>query len=333
MVPRRAKIPVLRAGIRSAWDADGKDMRQRVILDVDTGVDDALAIMLAVRSPELEVLGITTVNGNVSVARCTANTLLVLEVLDAPNIPVVSGAAAPLVREAFSAAEVHGWDGLGNVTARYPTTRQATQGAVEFLFEMVRRFPGELTLVASGPLTNVATAIRKDREAMQDLHGITVMGGAIRVPGNVGPTTEFNFAVDPEAAAIVLEAGLSIRLVPLDVTEQVVLSREAVEKVRGSGKVQAFIHDLTATTMAFHLKHEGIDGMFLHDPLAVGVVVDPSLVRTQPMAVAVERRGELTSGMTVADLRRRSRATQTASVCSEVEAARFLHMFIQRVLH
>jgi purine nucleosidase len=309
-------------------------MRRRVILDVDTGVDDALAIMLAVRSPELEVLGITTVSGNVPVARCTANTLLTLEVLDIPNVPVVSGAAAPLAREAFTAAEVHGSDGLGNVTARYPTPlRQATQGAVGFLLEMIRRFPGELTLVATGPLTNVAMAIQQDREAMRGVHGITVMGGAIRVPGNVGPTTEFNFAVDPEAAAIVLGAGLPIRLVPLDVTEQVVLSREAVEEGRGIGKLQAFIRDMTAATMAFHREHEGFDGMFLHDPLAVGVVADPSLVRAQPMAVAVERRGELTSGMAVADLRRRSRATPTASVCVEVEAARFLHNFTQRVLH
>lgn len=309
-------------------------MRRRVILDVDTGVDDALAIMLAVRSPELEVLGITTVSGNVPVAQCTANTLLTLEALEAPNVPVVSGAAVPLAKEAFSAAEVHGTDGLGNVTARYPTPlRRATPGAVEFLLEMIRRFPEELTLVATGPLTNVAIAIQRDREAMRGVHGITVMGGAIRVPGNVGPTTEFNFAVDPEAAATVLGAGLPIRLVPLDVTERVVLSRAAVESAKGIGKLQAFIRDMTAATMAFHREHEGFDGMFLHDPLAVGVVADPSLVRAQSMAVAVERRGELTSGMAVADLRRRSRATPTASVCVEVEAARFLHTFTQRVLH
>jgi purine nucleosidase len=309
-------------------------MRRQVILDVDTGVDDALAIMLAVRSPELEVLGITTVSGNVPVAQCTANTLLTLEVLEAPNVPVVSGAAAPLAGRAFTAAEVHGTDGLGNVTAGYPAPLpRVTQGAAEFLLEMIRRFPGELTLVATGPLTNVAVAIQQDREAMRAVHGVTVMGGAIRVPGNVGPTTEFNFAVDPEAAAIVLGAGLPIRLVPLDVTEQVILSREAVENAKGNGKLQAFIRDMTAATMAFHREHEGFDGMFLHDPLAVGVVADPSLVRAQPMAVAVERRGELTSGMAVADLRRRSRATPTASVCVEVEAARFLHYFTQRVLH
>ncbi len=308
-------------------------MRRAVILDVDTGVDDALAIMLALRSAELDVLGITTVSGNVPVGRATANTLLVLDVLGAPDIPVVAGAGAPLAGGGFTAAEVHGGDGLGGVTASYPaSTRRAGEGATEFLLEMIRRFPGAVTLVAMGPLTNVAVAIRKDRETMQALHGITVMGGAIRVPGNVGPTTEFNFAVDPEAAAIVLSSGLRLRLVPLDVTEQVILTREAAERAKGRGRLPAFIREMTAGAMDFHAAHEGFDGMFLHDPLAVGTVADPSLVRTEPLAVAVERRGELTAGMAVADLRRRSRADPTAMVCMEVDAARFLHVFSDRLL-
>ena len=168
---------------------------------------------------------------------------------------------------------------------------------------------------------------------MRQLQGITIMGGAIRVPGNVGPTTEFNFAVDPEAAAVVFEAGLPITLVPLDVTEQVILTRKATETAPGAGTLQKFIREITGATMVFHREHEGVDGMFLHDPLAVGTVVDPSLVQTQPMAVAVERRGELTAGMAVVDLRRGGRPTPTAAVCVEVEAARFLRMFAERVLH
>jgi inosine-uridine nucleoside N-ribohydrolase len=320
-------------GIRIIGRGERGMTRRRVLLDVDTGVDDALALMLAVRSPELEVVGITTVSGNAPVARCTANTLLVLEILGAPAVPVVAGASGPLAREPFTAAEVHGADGLGGMTCRYPApAHQATQGAAEFLLEMIRRLPGELTLIATGPLTNIATAIQRDEETMRRLQGVTVMGGAIRVPGNVGPTTEFNFAADPEAAAIVLGAGLPLRLVPLDVTEQVVLPREAVEEVGTAGELQAFIREMTATTMAFHRNHEGLDGMFLHDPLAVGIVVDPSLVRGQAMAVAIERRGDLTAGMAVADLRRRSRAVPTATVCLRVEAARFLHLFRQRVL-
>lgn len=300
---------------------------------MDTGVDDALALMLAIRSPELEVLGITTVSGNVPVARSTANTLLVLEMLGASAIPVVAGAAAPLAREAFTAVEVHGSDGLGDVARKYPApSRRAGQGAAEFLLETIRRFPGELTLIATGPLTNIATAIQREGDTLRRLRGVTVMGGAIRVPGNVGPMTEFNFAVDPEAAAIVLGAGLLLTLVPLDVTEQVILSPQDVAAAGDGGPLQGFIREMTAATMAFHREHEGVDGMFLHDPLAVGVVVDPSLVRGQGMAVAIERRGELTAGTAVADLRRRSRAAPTAMVCVEVEAARFLHLFTQRVL-
>lgn len=305
--------------------------RRRVLLDVDTGVDDALAITLAVRSPELEVVGITTVSGNVPVARCTANTLLVLEMLGAPALPVVSGASTPLARPRLTATEVHGADGLGNVTRAYPSpSRRAAEGAAEFLLEAIRRFPEDLTLIATGPLTNVATAIQRDPATMRRLRGLTVMGGAVRVPGNVGPVTEFNFAVDPEAAAIVLGAGLGLTLVPLDVTEQVILRREALDG--DGGALRTFLREMTATTMAFHWKHEGFDGMFLHDPLAVGSVVDPSLVRGQPMHLAIEQRGGMTTGMTVADLRRRSQAAPNASVCTQVDADRFLALFCQRVL-
>jgi purine nucleosidase len=307
--------------------------RRRVILDVDTGVDDALAIMLALRSPELEVLGITTVSGNVPVPRCTANTLLVLDVLGAPAIPVVAGAAAPLTRPPFTAAEVHGADGLGDVTGKYPASRRpAGERAAEFLLDMIRRHAGELTLIATGPLTNLAAAIHRDAKAMLRLRGLTIMGGTIRTPGNVGPKTEFNFAVDPEAAAAVLGAGLSPNVVPLDVTEQVVLTREAVNANEGAGKLQAFIREMTAITMDFHREHEGFDGMFLHDPLAVASVLDPSLVRGQLAVVHVGPRGELTAGMATSDLRRRYRDAATAVVHQEVDVARFLHMFHHRLL-
>ena len=305
--------------------------RRRVLLDVDTGVDDALALMLAIRSPELEVLGITTVSGNVPVARSTANTLLVLEVLDAAAIPVVGGAPAPLARAPITATQVHGPDGLGNVSAAYPVpNRCAGEGAAEFLLETIRRFPGELTLIATGPLTNVATAIQRDGPTMRRLRGLTVMGGAVRVPGNLGPVTEFNFGMDPEAAAIIFGSGLNPTLVPLDVTEQVVLSRKTVDET--AGDLRDFIRGMTAMAMDFHREHEGFDGMFLHDPLAVGIVLDPSLASGQELHLAVERQGELTAGMAVTDLRRRSRACPTATVCVEVAAARFLELVRRRVL-
>ena len=304
-----------------------------VVLDVDTGVDDALAILLALRSPEFAVQGICTVSGNVPLLQTTANTCRVLDVAGAPAIPVVAGAAAPLVRAGLTAGEVHGGDGLGGMADRLPASDRAVRrDAPGFLLDMIRRFPDELTLIATGPLTNVAKAIQRDVETMRRLRALTVMGGAIRVPGNVGPVSEFNFAVDPEAAAIVLDAGLPVTLVPLDVTERVTLTRQAVDAAALEGAVAAFVRRITAATMTFHLQRYGEEGIFLHDPLAVGVTLDPSLVRQEPMAVAVETRGALTAGMTVADLRRGSLTAPTAQVCLEVNADRFLGVFTQRVL-
>jgi len=304
-----------------------------VILDVDTGVDDALAIILALRSPELDLQGILTVSGNVHVSQTTANTLTVLDFLEAPPIPVAAGAAAPLARPGITAGDVHGGDGLGGVAGRFPSSRRAvTEDAVGFLLEAISRQPEQLTLIATAPLTNIALAIEKDVQTMRKLRALFVMGGAVRVPGNVGPVSEFNFAVDPEAAAIVLESGLPLTLVPLDVTERVVLTRQLLDGVSPAGKLHAFVAEIVAATMAFHRMHGEGEGIVLHDPLAVGVALDSSLVRREPMALAVETRGALTAGMAVADLRRRCRAAPTADVCVEVETERFLHLFAERVL-
>jgi len=304
-----------------------------LILDVDTGVDDALAILLAFRSPECHLHGILTVSGNVPLARTTANTLTILDVLGAPPIPVVSGADAPLARPAITAGEVHGGDGLGGVSGCVAASRRPVmRDAATFLLNAIGRRPGELTLVATGPLTNVALAVKKDIRSMRQLGRLVVMGGAVRVPGNVGPVSEFNFAADPEAAAIVLDAGLPLTLVPLDVTERVALTRQRLDAAHPAGTLHAFVQQITAATMAFHRARGDDEGIFLHDPLAVGVALDPSLVRQEGMALAVETRGALTSGMVVADLRRGSRAKPTGDVCVEVEAERFLRLFAERVL-
>lgn len=306
---------------------------QPVILDVDTGVDDALAIMLALRSPELVVKGILTVSGNVHVSQTTANTLTVLDFLEAPPIPVAAGAAAPLARPGITAGDVHGGDGLGGVAGRFPLSRRTvTEDAVGFLLAAISRQPGELTLIATAPLTNIALAIEKDAQTVRKLRALFVMGGAVRVAGNVGPVSEFNFAVDPEAAAIVLKAGLPVTLVPLDVTERVVLTRKLLDSVKPAGKLHAFVAEIVAGTMAFHRMNGEREGIVLHDPLAVGAALDSSLVRREPMALAVETRGALTAGMAVADLRPRRRVAPTADVCVEVEADRFLRLFTERVL-
>ena len=304
-----------------------------VILDVDTGVDDALAIMLALRSPELQVAGILTVSGNVHISRSTANTLTVLDILDAPPIPVAAGAAAPLARPGIAADDVHGRDGLGGVAGRFPASRHtATSDAAAFLLDAIGRQPEQLTLIATAPLTNIALAIEKNVRTMRKLRALIVMGGAVRVPGNVGPVSEFNFAVDPEAAAIVLQAGLPLTLVPLDVTERVVLTRDFLNGVSPAGTLRAAVEAMVAGAMTFHRARGDREGIVLHDPLAVGVALDASLVQREAMALAVETRGALTAGMAVADLRRWRRAAPTADVCVDVEADRFLHLFTERVL-
>jgi inosine-uridine nucleoside N-ribohydrolase len=309
-------------------------MRRRpLILDVDTGVDDALAIILALRSPEYELQAVLTVSGNAPLSHTTANTLTVLDILDAPPIPVVAGADAPLARPGMTAGEVHGGDGLGGVAATFPVSRRhVAADAAGFLLTAIRRVPGELTLIATGPLTNIALAIEKDIHTMRQVRALIVMGGAVRVPGNAGPVSEFNFAVDPEAAAIVMRAGLPLTLVPLDVTERVTFTRRHLDGMLAPGRVHAFVKQITASTMGFHRTHGEDEGIFLHDPLAVGVALDPSIVRQEPMAVAVETRGALTTGMAVADLRRGQRGAPTANVCVSVEAERFLRLFIERVL-
>ncbi|MEI8189952.1 MAG: nucleoside hydrolase [candidate division NC10 bacterium] len=240
--------------------------KQPIFLDVDTGVDDALAIILALRSPEFSLQGISTVSGNVSLAQATANTLTVLDILDAPPIPVAAGAAAPLFGPVITAGEVHGDDGLGDVTRAFPPTRRrAAEDAAGLLLEAIRRFPEELTLIATAPLTNLALAIRRDPETMRRLRKLIVMGGAIRVPGNVGPVSEFNFAADPEAAAIVLGAGLSLTLVPLDVTERVTLTRRLVEESSRGGALQTFIRQRTVATVAFHREALAVAEKQLYD--------------------------------------------------------------------
>ncbi len=306
---------------------------RRMVLDVDTGVDDALAIALALRSPECQLHAILTVSGNVPLSRTTANTLIVLDALGAPPIPVVAGAEAPLAGPGITADEVHGGDGLGGVAGCFATSgRPVLNDASNFLLDAIRRHPTEFTLVATGPLTNVALAVKKDIRAMRQVQQLIVMGGAVRAPGNVGPVSEFNFAADPEAAAVVLDGGLPLTLVPLDVTQRVMLTRQRLTATQPAGRFHAFVERITAATMDFHRARGDEEGIFLHDPLAVGVMLDPSLVRRESMALSVETRGELTTGMVVADLRRGSPAQSTADVCVDVDAERFLRLFAERVL-
>ena len=314
-----------------------------VVIDTDPGIDDALALMLALRSPELQVELITTVAGNVPVQVATANARRILAVLAPPAWPVVAqGAAHPLRRPLHNATTFHGDDGLGGMTARrhadgspyYPVPARpaARRQAVQRLLQLVQRYGRDLTVIALGPLTNIARAIQLAAATMQRLGCLVIMGGAISVPGNVSAVAEFNIFVDPHAADVVFRAGLSTTLVPLDVTQQVRLTRAFLQhasKRSGASLVQATRH-LTQQPLSSQAQ-----GMAMHDPLAVAATIDPSLVTLTSLPVCVETRGLRTLGMTVADRRLpvyRSSDMPRLEVALEVKASRMLELFAARVL-
>jgi inosine-uridine nucleoside N-ribohydrolase len=322
-------------------------MPRHVIIDTDPGVDDALALILALQSPELCVDAITTVSGNVDVELATQNTLTVLGLFPPERRPPVArGADRPLVRSLDTAAPVHGDDGLGGVSRLrtaagqpcYPVASAAhtLADAVGCLLDLIRRSPGELTLVALGPLTNLALAWRRDAHTFRQLAEIVIMGGAVTVPGNVTPVAEFNIYVDPEAAQVVFASGLPITLIGLDVTERVRLTGEMLDQyVRpASSSLSQFVMDCTAHTIEFSARVKRPPGMAMHDPLAVGALIDPTIVHTAPLSVQVEAKGELTTGMLVADrrpLHSDLKAPANVHVALEVDAARFLEMFVHRL--
>jgi purine nucleosidase len=308
-----------------------------IIIDTDTGVDDALAIILALRSPELRVEAITTVAGNVEVEKCTRNCLLLLDLLQPKRFPVVAqGATKPLVRRLVTAPEVHGDDGIGDIAWRYPTPEQPTtnKNATEVILALLQKYPHQIAIVAIGPLTNIAHALKRDFKTMKKAREIIIMGGAFAVPGNTGPVAEFNMYVDPEAAERVFHSGIPITLIPLDVTEQVVLQRPDVLRLahKGSNRIGLFIDRMTKTYMKYHKTTEGFSGGYLHDPLAVGVAADRRFVRSRDVHVEVETHGEITRGMTVAELRPRNNQRQpNARMAFEVKHNEFVRFFKSRV--
>jgi inosine-uridine nucleoside N-ribohydrolase len=290
-------------------------MPRPVLIDTDPGIDDALALFVAWGTPGFRVEAVTTVAGNVSVDLATANVGRLLAAARPPHRPrVARGAAAPLRQPLTTAAYVHGEDGLGNLDRftgpdggpRYPPSRLdlEMQDGADLILEMADRFGGELVVVALGPLTNVALALRRGEARLRQVGRLVVMGGAVTVPGNVTPAAEFNFYVDPDAAAAVLRAGLPVDLVPLDVTRKVVLAPAALEAALGAprGGGEQLLRDVTAHGLEFGAAR-GDGGIALHDPLAVAAAADPTLVGWEPLHVEVETESPLMRGRSLGDRR------------------------------
>ncbi len=296
---------------------------RHALIDTDPGIDDMLALLLAWGSPEWTVDVVTTVAGNVPLEAATLNLFRLLEVRRPSPAPrVAAGAARPLAR-ALRIAKYHGDDGLGDVPD-WPslTPRPASTDAPGVIAETARRLGPDLTLVALGPLTNVALAIERDAAAIRGAGRVVVMGGAVDVPGNVTPDAEFNAHVDPEAVARVLEAGVRVDLVPLDATHQVLLPRARLERALAlrPGRLADRVRRVTDHALAVDETH-GRPGMALHDPLAVGLAVDPTLAEWEPVRLAIGPDGQT----------RRAAGPPNARFARVVDAPRFLGLFLARL--
>ncbi len=308
-------------------------MKRTILLDVDTGVDDSIAILFALRLPQLEVKAITTVSGNVHVDEVTENTKVVLGLIEHKGIRLGKGASASLRRTRFHAPEVHGDEGLGNVRGKYIRyrTRIQTERAVPLLIDIIKKSKTPVSIVATGPLTNIARAIKKDNRTMQRVKEIISMGGSFGHRGNTGPLAEFNYYVDPDAVNVVAQAGIPLTIVPLNVTETVPLSRKDViawSRKANSG-VSRFIADVTEFYMDFHSRVEGFRGGFMHDPLTIAIAAVPSIVKKRyKKPILIETQGLYTSGTTLTrDAIGNEKNAPVVSVIAEIDHRRFWNLF------
>ncbi|MCM3077675.1 MULTISPECIES: nucleoside hydrolase [Brevibacillus] len=304
---------------------------KKIVLDVDTGVDDALGIMLAVKSGRFNLLGITTVNGNVSLSKATENTCKILDFLQVEQeIPVVRGASRPLLRHVYFEHRIHGEDGLGGALRDVQVRTEVKEGfGPDFMIEQVKKHPGEVTLIMTGPLTNLALAVSQYPELVDQVKEVIFMGGVVKEHGNVTPTAEYNMYVDPEAAKIVFHAGFpSLTLVGLDVTRKVLLNEAHIQEL-GDTPMAEYVKQSTSEYTQRYFQRNGVRACALHDPLAVAVAMSPELVTTRKLYVDIETRSELCDGQTVCDFQNRLMKEPNMQVCLDVDAPAFFEQFIR----
>lgn len=314
------------------------DAETTVIIDTDPGLDDALALILALRCRKLDIRAVTVVAGNVPLQACTANALRIIEAAGADPAPAVfPGCATPLSDPAARAEHVHGGDGLGGAAGKFPVRRLRAEAthAADRMVSLARELGPQLTLISLGPLTNVATALRKDAAAMSRVRRLVVMGGSADGRGNATPVAEFNFFSDPAAARAVVRSSLPVVLVGLNVTEQAILPRRRFRRRLGGmadGKLRRFLAACSEPYFDFCRKQEGNDGgCALHDPLAVAAAIQPDLLRTEPLACDVVDSPGLTRGMLLTGGRVQERPAQPIRVATAVDAARFVDLFLDIV--
>ncbi len=301
-----------------------------IILDCDPGHDDAIALLLALASPELRLLAVTTVAGNQTLERTTANAIRVLDHIGRADVPVAAGAPRPLVRERQVAAEVHGETGLDGPELPGPSRPPAPQHAVDFIAALLTEAAEPVTLVPTGPLTNIALFLARYPELMGRIERVVLMGGSVG-EGNVTPAAEFNIWADPEAAQRVFASGLDVTMVGLDVTHKALMTPAHVARMAGAGRAGRLVADLYGFYSQFHRRQYGWDASPVHDAVAVAHVIDPTLLSLTDCGVVVDTGGELSRGRTNADRWRRMGWPPTCHVAVDVDVQRFFELLIGRI--
>jgi inosine-uridine nucleoside N-ribohydrolase len=291
-----------------------------------------MAILLAFNSPEVEIVGLSTVFGNVGVAATTENALRLVELAGRPDVPVAMGADKPLLRPNTSNGwMVHGRNGLGGAELPAPKGQPDKRRAAQFIIDTIMANPGEITLVPLGPLTNVALAVSVEPRIAANVREVVLMGGAANVPGNASPVGEANIRNDPEAAHIVFHAGWPLTMVGLDVTEKTVMSPEYLEELGRTGSPATdFIGKITPHYLAFSQKW-GVNGFPVHDSSALAYVIDPSLFETRKAYVDVDYHSPHHAGNTVPDWRGQRGTEPNVNVCLDVDSERFLELYKRRL--
>lgn len=323
---------------------------KKIIFDTDPGTDDALALMLALNSPELDVRAITVVPGNVTAKQGLDNALRLVSLANRCDIPVAGGAQKPLFQKLITAEFWHGKNGLADIELPASKCRADSRFAPDLIIELIHAYPHEITLVPVGPLTNIALAIQKDPTIIPLVKEVILMGGSLK-GGNVNAAAEANIYNDPEAAQIVFQAGWPLTMVGLDVGDQTLLTRKELDQLgRTHGPVNDFIYGVAKFLIVLSEKFGGT-GTQMYDPLAVGVALDATLVTAPLMQVDVETRGEFTRGETVANRRNEvernvlhdfpdgdhyviealDAVKPNVKVCLEVQAGRFLQLYVSRI--
>ncbi len=304
---------------------------KNIILDCDPGHDDMVAIILALASKEINLLGITTVAGNQTVEKTFKNALATLTLLKRTDIPVFKGAEKPLLRKLKTAEDFHGDTGLDGIKLPEPKVKKTNIDAVDFIIDRLIKSSEKILLVATGPLTNIALSILKNPEIKYKIEHLVIMGGAI-YDSNITPAAEFNIYVDPEAAKVVFESGIPITMIGLDVTNKCVFDFEDINKMKKSqNKLSRIIGNLLDFFARANLRTYNISGAPLHDPLTIAYLIDKNIIKTKHLHVDIETKGEFTSGATVVDIYNITGKTPNAEVALKVDVQKYKSMIFNAI--